>query len=56
VTRWIALAALSTVILQLARIVWIFYQLAVTDLTASNPDAKTTAEPIRAVGRRAKSG
>ena len=56
VTRWVAIASLAIVVLQLARIVWIFYQLAITDLEAAKPGATATAEPIRTVGRRAASG
>lgn len=52
-TRWVALAALAVVVLQLARIVWVFYELAVTDLKADTQGSSATSEPIRAVGHRA---
>jgi hypothetical protein len=53
VVRWVALAALGLVILQLGRIVWVFYELAVTDLKAEKDVRLEESEPIRTVGHRA---
>lgn len=51
-TRWIALAALVIVFLQMVRIVWIFYQLAVTDLGAEDgAKPRVSPEEIRVVRR-----
>jgi hypothetical protein len=50
-TRWVALAALTVVVLQLARIVWIFYQLSAAEFEAARPITTSAAEPVRAVGR-----
>jgi hypothetical protein len=53
-TRWIAIAALAIVFLQMARIVWIFYQLAATDLSASaRPRAEVSREEVKVVPYRA---
>lgn len=49
ITRWVALGALLVVVLQMIRIVWIFYQLAVTDLEASKPVASVGKEQVRVV-------
>lgn len=49
VTRWVAIAALLVVVLQMARIIWIFYQLAVTDLEASKPVASISQEEVRII-------
>jgi hypothetical protein len=53
VTRWVALSALIVVILQMVRIIWVFYQLAMTELEASKPRATVSDEEIRVVGPRA---
>jgi len=51
-TRWVALAALVLVILQMVRIVWIFYQLAVTDVRGEEvAKPRVSAEEIRVVRR-----
>lgn len=49
ITRWVAIAALIVVVLQMVRIVWIFYQLAVTDLEASRPVSSIGKEEVRVV-------
>ena len=52
-TRWVAAGALAVVILQMARIVWIFYQLAVTDLEATSKiAAKVSGDEVRVVSAR----
>lgn len=51
-TRWIAVAAINLVILQMARIVWIFYQLAAIELdggAAASP--RTSSEEVRVIRR-----
>jgi hypothetical protein len=47
VTRWVAIAALLIVVLQMVRIVWIFYQLAITDLESAKPVASIGKEEVR---------
>lgn len=50
-TRWVAAGALAVVILQMARMVWIFYQLAVTDLEATRKSSTAvSADEVRVVG------
>jgi choline-glycine betaine transporter len=49
ITRWVAIAALLVVILQMIRIVWIFYQLAITDLEASKQVPSIGKEEVRVV-------
>jgi hypothetical protein len=49
ITRWVVIAALLVVILQMVRIIWIFYQLAVTDLEASTPVASIGKEEVRVI-------
>lgn len=54
-TRWVALAALVAVLLQMIRLIWIFYQLAVADLEESTSGKGVSDEQIRVVkqiGRR----
>jgi hypothetical protein len=53
VSRWVAIAALIVVFLQVIRIMWVFYQLAVTEFGASKPRAEVSPEEVRVVGKRA---
>jgi hypothetical protein len=48
-TRWVAFTALFVVILQMVRIIWIFYQLAAADLEASKPVASISKKEVRVV-------
>jgi hypothetical protein len=48
-TRWVALAALAVVLLQMVRLVWIFYQLAIADLEESTSGKTVSSEEIRVV-------
>lgn len=50
-TRWVALAALLVVVLQIARVIWILYQLAVTEFSSAN-DAASTSRPVRIIRRQ----
>jgi hypothetical protein len=52
-TRWVAIAALAVVVLQLARIIWIFYQLALTDLEAAKPAAAVAHDEVRVIRHHA---
>lgn len=45
--RWIAVAALALVVLQLVRSLWVFYQLAAIDLQGDAPTIKTSQNPVR---------
>jgi hypothetical protein len=51
-TRWIAIAALTIVVLQMIRIVWIFFQLAVTDLQGDQPQAAVSQQEVRVIAPR----
>jgi hypothetical protein len=46
-TRWVAIAALVVVLLQMIRLVWIFYQLAIADLEESAPVKTVSDEELR---------
>lgn len=48
-TRWVAIAALVIVLLQMVRLVWIFYQLAAADLEESTPVKTVSDEELRVV-------
>jgi hypothetical protein len=50
----VAIAALAVVVLQLARNIWIFYQLAITDLEAAKfrPVATVSDNEVRVVRNR----
>ncbi len=52
-TRWVAIAALAVVFLQMARIVWIFYQLAVTELESARPAKNVSSDEVHVIGYRA---
>ena len=52
VTRWVAIAALVVVLLQMVRIIWIFYQLAVADTQGSGPAKAVSDEEVRIVTSR----
>ncbi|MGC4782007.1 hypothetical protein ACLQ3A_10210 [Micromonospora zamorensis] len=49
--RWIAVAAMSLVALQLLRVLWVFYSLATIDSQDGDPTIPTAAEPAR-IGKR----
>jgi hypothetical protein len=51
-TRWVALGSLIVVILQMVRIVWVFYQLAITDLQVDRPPPAVSKDEIRVVSPR----
>lgn len=50
--RWLACAAIIVVLIQLARIVWVFYQLAMIDMKPQEPTIRTANEPPK-IRRRA---
>jgi len=54
--RWVVVAAISLVALQLLRILWVFYQLALVDNNGNKPVIPVSATPatIRAVRRPKK--
>jgi hypothetical protein len=49
--RWIAVAAMGLVALQLLRILWVFYSLATIESRDGQPTIPTAAQPAR-IGRR----
>lgn len=51
-TRWVAFAALIVVLLQMIRIIWIFYELATVDLGRDKPEATVSDEEVRVVRPR----
>ena len=54
IARWIALAALLVVVLQMIRIAWVFYEIAVIDLGPSQTVAAVADKPVQVVQRRAR--
>jgi hypothetical protein len=58
VSRWVAIGALALVVLQLVRIIWVFYQLAATDLDSPHSPAISNNEvkvrPRQSRGDRAR--
>lgn len=52
-TRWVAVAALIVVLLQMIRVIWVFYQLAVADLESTEPQPTVGDEAVRVVRPRA---
>jgi hypothetical protein len=48
-TRWVAIGALVAVLLQMIRLVWIFYQLAIADLEESTPEKTVSDNELRVV-------
>ena len=50
--RWFVLGALLLVVLQTARLLWVFYQIALLDLQ-QEPVKKIATEPVRVVRKRA---
>jgi hypothetical protein len=53
VARWVAAAAITLVIFQLVRVLWVFYQIAILEIRPEVPTIKTAAEPARVVRRQA---
>lgn len=54
-TRWIAFAALVIVLLQMVRIVWIFYQLAIVDIQETTPVKSVSDKEVQVVSRAMRS-
>lgn len=47
VARWAAIAAILVVAFQMARIVWVFYQLAMLELSEEQPTVRTASKPLK---------
>jgi hypothetical protein len=53
-TRWVAFAALTVVLLEMIRLIWIFYHLAVAELGESTPTKTVSDEELHVVKQAAR--